>query len=216
MTGDGLPSPAGEGAFPEVSAPSAHADAGTHSPGSCLVPVRVRLQGFAPSCRISSPASFRPVKAGNAHGVLPFEAFPSRGAVAPLDARCLPAVSLPRRVVAQGHGRCTADAASRRCSPRESVTRKRCLVVLALDAPLGFSRPRACPSLRGSRLPGRSPRRLGRDPARTGRRPASQGLDPQRGSTSRRRRQPFRAFHTSFPLRLASRRVVPGLRRRTR
>lgn len=73
----GLPTPSRARRLPGVPAPSAHADAGAHSPGICLVPVPVRLQGFAPSCRVSSPASFRPVRAGDAHGVLPFEAFPS-------------------------------------------------------------------------------------------------------------------------------------------
>ncbi len=73
----GLPAPSRARRLPGVPAPSAHADAGAHSPGICLVPVRVRLQGFSPSCRVSSPASFRPVRAGDAHGVLPFEASPS-------------------------------------------------------------------------------------------------------------------------------------------
>ena len=73
----GLPTSSRTRRLPGVPAPSAHADAGAHSPGSCLVPVRVRLQGFSPSCRVTSPASFRPFKAGDAHGVLPFEASPS-------------------------------------------------------------------------------------------------------------------------------------------
>jgi len=67
----------GDSAFPGVSAPTALAVAGTHFSGICLVPVPVRLQGFSPSCRVTSPASFRPFKAGDAHGVLPFEASPS-------------------------------------------------------------------------------------------------------------------------------------------
>lgn len=73
----GLPRPSRARRLPGVPAPPAHADAGAHSPGICLVPVRVRLQGFSPSCRVSSPASFRPFQAGDAHGVLPFEASPS-------------------------------------------------------------------------------------------------------------------------------------------
>lgn len=90
----GLPTPSRARRLPGVPAPSAHADAGAHSPGICLVPVRVRLQGFSPSCRVSSPTSFRPFQAGNAPGVLPFEASPSgrsRGA----SRRSLPSCRCP-------------------------------------------------------------------------------------------------------------------------
>lgn len=73
----GLPAPSRARRLPGVRAPSAHADAGAHLSGICLVPVTVRLQGFSPSCRVTSPASFRPFKAGDAHGVFPFEASPS-------------------------------------------------------------------------------------------------------------------------------------------
>lgn len=139
----GLPTPSRARRLPGVPAPSACADAGAHSPGICLVPVRVRLQGFSPSCRVSSPASFRPFKAGNAHGVFPFEASPSgrsRGA----SRRPLPSCRC-------SHSACAAEAASDRlmnpasgpCSPPESVTIARGLAVRTLDAPLGLRRSRA-------------------------------------------------------------------------
>lgn len=99
MTGMACQRPLGRGASPGVSAPSAYPEAGTHLPGICLVPVRVRLQGFSPSCRLASPASLRSFQTGNAHGVFPFEAFPSRGAATPLDARCPPAVACPQHGV---------------------------------------------------------------------------------------------------------------------
>lgn len=110
------------GASPGVPAPSAHSGAGSHSSGICLVPVPVRLQGFSPSCRLHPPAPIQPVKAGGAHGVLPFEASPSDGAVAPLDARCPPAVSpssaLPRPVRAtEGRGRSRLQGVAPRRSP---------------------------------------------------------------------------------------------------
>jgi hypothetical protein len=139
----GLPTPSRARRLPGVPAPSAHADAGAHSPGICLVPVPVRLQGFSPSCRVSSPASFQPFKAGDAHGVLPFEASPSgrsRGA----SRRPLPSCRYRRSayVTEATCGR-LADPASGPCSPPESVTVERGLAVRTLDAPLGFRRSRA-------------------------------------------------------------------------
>ena len=79
----------------EFLAPTAHPDTGAHSSGICLVPVLVRLQGFAPSCRVSSPAPLRPVRAGNAHGVPPSKPSPPTEPWAPLGVRCPPAVGRP-------------------------------------------------------------------------------------------------------------------------
>lgn len=79
----------------EFLAPTAHPDTGAHSSGICLVPVSVRLQGFAPSCRVPSPASPRPVRAGNAHGVPPSKPSPPTEPWAPLGVRCPPAVGSP-------------------------------------------------------------------------------------------------------------------------
>ena len=90
----GLPTPSRARRLPGVPSPTAHAEAGAHSPGSCLVPVLVRLQGFSPSCRVSSPASLRPFQAGNAHGVLPFEASPS-GRSRGVSRRSLPSCRYP-------------------------------------------------------------------------------------------------------------------------
>jgi hypothetical protein len=101
----------------------------------------VRLQGFAPSCRFHPPAPFRPVKAGDAHGVLPFEASPSDGAVASLDARCLPAVSpsspLPRPRRTTG-GRVDGRG-FKALLPVEVRHTGRGLAAPVLDAPLGFT-----------------------------------------------------------------------------
>lgn len=139
----GLPTPSRARRLPGVPTPSAHADAGAHSPGICLVPVRVRLQGFSPSCRVSSPTSFRPFKAGDAHGVFPFEASPSgrsRGA----SRRPMPSCRCSHSAnVAEATCGRLANPASGPCSPPESVTIARGLVARPLDAPLGFCRSRA-------------------------------------------------------------------------
>jgi hypothetical protein len=139
IPGPACRSPLGQRRLPGVPAPSAHADAGAHLPGICLVPVRVRLQGFSPSCRVSSPASFRPVRAGDAHGVLPFEASPSgrsRGASRrPLPScRCSHSANVAkdhvrprgkrdfRALLPAGvrHGHTRVSRASARCSPEVS------------------------------------------------------------------------------------------------
>jgi len=119
-------------------------EAGTHSPGSYLVPVQVRLQGFPPSCRVQSPASFQPFQAGNAHGVFPFGAFPSRGAVAPLGALCPPVVyrSLKAGAARRSHIQIITGPTSGPRSPRESVAGGRGLAVRPLATPLGFPRSR--------------------------------------------------------------------------
>jgi hypothetical protein len=212
----GLPTPSRAWRLPGVPAPSAHADAGAHSPGICLVPVRVRLQGFAPSCRVSSPASFRPVRAGDAHGVLPFEAFPFGGAGTPLGARCPPVVTRTRRTQPKTTCGRLASPTSGPCSPPESVTITRGLVVRPLDAPLGFRRSRA---FRASVAPGfpAAPlsgfgfvgsRRVGL---------ASQGLDPLSRCCAPRS-EDFGAatllrFSHLVSVPRASSRSVPGLRR---
>jgi hypothetical protein len=68
--------------------PSTFEDWRIHSPGACLTPF-VALTGFlalsAPCSPPGRPALFH---AGDAHGVRPFRAFPSRGAVPPLGGRC--------------------------------------------------------------------------------------------------------------------------------
>lgn len=172
-----MPAPSRARRLPGVPAPSARADAGAHSPGICLVPVRVRLQGFSPSCRVTSPASFRPFKAGDAHGVLPFEASPSgrsRGA----SRRPVPSCRyLHSAHMAEATMRPLADPPSGPCSPPESVTITRGLAVRSLDAPLGFCRSRAfldsvAPGFPAAPLSGFFAIRL------SPRRPASQGLDP--------------------------------------
>ena len=139
----GLPTPSRARRLPGVPAPSAHADAGAHSSGICLVPVRVRLQGFSPSCRVTSPASFRPFKAGDAHGVLPLRSFSLRAEPWRLSAlgALLPLSALGVR--SRNYVRPLADPASGPCSPPESVTTERGLAVRPLDAPLGFRRSRA-------------------------------------------------------------------------
>jgi hypothetical protein len=173
----GLPASSRTRRLPGVRAPSAHADAGAHSPGICLVPVRVRLQGFSPSCRVTSPASFRPFKAGDAHGVSPFEASPSgrsRGASRHSVPSCR---HLHSAHMAETTMRPLADPPSGPCSPPESVTITRGLAVRPLDAPLGFRRSRAflegvAPGFPAAPLSGFFAIRL------SPRRPASQGLDP--------------------------------------
>ena len=69
-------------------APSTFEDWRSHSPGACLAPF-VALPGFltlsAPCSPPGRPALFH---AGDALGVHPFRAFPSRGAVPPLGGRC--------------------------------------------------------------------------------------------------------------------------------
>ena len=139
----GLPAPSRARRLPGVLAPSARADAGAHLPGICLVPVPVRLQGFSPSCRITSPASFRPFKAGDAHGVFPFEASPS-GRSRSASRRPVPSCRyLHSAHMAEATMRPLADPPSGPCSPPESVTIARGLAVRPLDAPLGFCRSRA-------------------------------------------------------------------------
>lgn len=196
----------GDSAFPGVSAPSALAEAGTHCPGICLVPVRVRLQGFSPSGRVSSPASFRPVKAGDAHGVLPFEAFPFGGAAMPLDTRCPPVVTRTRRTQPKTTCGRLASPTSGPCSPPESVTIARGLVVRPFDAPLGFRRSRAFRVRVASGFPA-TPLSGFRHVRLAPRRPASQGLDPLSRCCAPRSKdrwepQPFCDFRTSFPFRV--------------
>lgn len=88
----------------------------------------------------SPPGLFHP---GGAHGVLPFRAFPSRGAVAPLGARCPldvsagqpvpPGTVRHRRASIHGRTRRSAEGSdgswsgppSGPCSPRESVAIRR-------------------------------------------------------------------------------------------
>ena len=177
ITGAGLPTPSRARRLPGVHAPSAHADTGAHSPGICLVPVRVRLQGFSPSCRVASPASFRPFKAGDAHGVSPFEASPS-GRSRDASRRPLPSCRyLHSAHMAETTVQPLADPPSGPCSPPESVTIARGLAVRPLDAPLGFCRSRAfldsvAPGFPAAPLSGFFAVRL------SPRRPASQGLDP--------------------------------------
>jgi len=177
ITGAGLPAPSRARRLPGVPAPSAHADAGAHLPGICLAPVRVRLQGFSPSCRVSSPASFRPFKAGDAHGVLPFEAFPS-GRSSGASRRPLPSCRCSHSAnVAEATCGRTANPASGPCSPPESVTIARGLVVRPFDAPLGFRRSRAFLASVAAGFPV-APLSGFRRVRLAPRRPASQGLDP--------------------------------------
>jgi hypothetical protein len=111
--------------------------------------------GFASSrfgcgCRVSHPlAAFRlprpsdRFKAGDAHGVFPFEASPSgrsRGA----SRRPMPSCRCSHSAnVAEATCGRLANPASGPCSPPESVTIARGLVARPLDAPLGFCRSRA-------------------------------------------------------------------------
>lgn len=124
----------------------------------------MRLQGFAPSCRVSSPATFRSVRTGNALGVPSSRLLPLDGAATPFGVRCPPAVTRATRATRRSREP-GADPASRLCSPRESVTIERGLAARSLDAPLRFCalgrsgnalRPKALPSrtFQPSRSPG--------------------------------------------------------------
>jgi hypothetical protein len=77
-----------------VLSPSAHQERRSHDAGACLTPAGA-LSGFL---TLSAPCSppVRPIlfHTGNARGVLPFRAFPSRGAVPPPRGRCPPGVCL--------------------------------------------------------------------------------------------------------------------------
>jgi hypothetical protein len=201
-----LPAPSRARRLPGVPAPSAHADAGAHLPGICLVPVPVRLQGFSPSCRVTSPASFRPFKAGDAHGVLPFEASPSgrsRGA----SRRPVPSCRyLHSAHMAEATMRPLADPPSGPCSPPESVTIERGLAVQPLAAPLGFPRSRAFLACVAAGFPAAPLSGLRAPGSRQGR-SASQGFDPLARccaprSEDRWEPQPFCDSRTSFPFRV--------------
>lgn len=152
------------------------------------------------------PAAFRlpnpsgHFQAGNAPGVFLFEAFPSRGAAAPLDARCPLAVIRARRSSdASAAIRVATNPTSGPCSPRESVAKERGLAVQPLDAPLRF----CAPGLPGTALrtasrplPSRALRRShSRGPA-----VASQGIDPPCGAASFQTPRPSCDLHTCFPL----------------
>ncbi len=110
----------GSSASRGVPSPTAYPVAGTHNPGICLVPVPVRLQGSSPPAALRPPRPIRPFPAGNAPGVLPFEAFPSarsRGA----SRRPLPSCRSPPANRGPKTARGRTDPTSGPCSPAESV-----------------------------------------------------------------------------------------------
>jgi hypothetical protein len=100
--------------------------------------------GFRTLLPRPSPASLRPVRAGNAHGVPPSKLSP------PAEPRRLSAsvalLPLAVRTVGVAPGATSKSRtapASGLCSPRESVAEKRGLAAPPLAAPLGFPRSRA-------------------------------------------------------------------------
>jgi hypothetical protein len=69
-------------------------------------PGTFRLQGFAPSWRFPPRQATRPCSMPErSWSRMPFRAFPSSGAVSPLDDRCPPAVGFRRDAGAAGEGR---------------------------------------------------------------------------------------------------------------
>lgn len=103
------------------------------------------------------PGVFHP---GSASGVLPFRAFPFRGAVAPLDARCLLDVSVLSLARCALHGVVARRTMARsRCAPRHAAGAEHARLrgFAPLESPLhsgGLFRPPAPDALLGLCLPG--------------------------------------------------------------